>query len=650
MINITNQLISKSFSQRVLWIRRIFFIIVGIIVLRSVYLQIVVRPKLENLSERQRRQRKTIQLQRGPILDADENLLAVSLPLRSFFIIPSEVTEPNKTARKLAKTLNMNREKVQKKLTSKSTFVWLNRNTKPEVTAAINEMKLPGIHSLKEYQRYYPLRDHASQLLGFSGLDSKGLEGVEYYFNQHLLPKGRQHWNDDENKLNFNRYSGGSLKLTIRGKLQYHTEKELQKAVDTMEAKSGVAIIMESQTGKVLAMANIPDFDPNRFNNYNSSNFFNRAIAATYEPGSTFKVITLASALDTKSIKKDNIFNCENGSYQIHDRVIHDTKKHGWLTLEKILQKSSNICAAKIGQLITKPVFYKKIREFGFGSKTGISLPGETTGKVHPYQRWTDIDVATLSYGHSISVTPLQILTAVNSMATGGIIVPPTIVEEAKTAAGKTVEMPPRSPHRIVSDEVAKLLKRYMIAVTQKGGTAYSARIPGITIAGKTGTSRKFDAKKGRYSSRNHISSFVGFFPAEAPKLSIMVVLDDPAKPYLRVKSAVPVFREIAKQAIRFYPINENPQDNNDSEEVRPNSKQTNFKSIFQMSKVDPNKKIQGKNYFMKINKLLKKKTLREVYAIAKRENIIVKTKGSGIVKRVVKDPKRIDHYVVELE
>jgi len=645
LIRFTNQIFSQSFSQRVTWIQRVFYLAILCIVLRALYLQVIDRPNLEARSNRQYNRNQSVKAQRGAILDYDGNYLAVSLPLKSIFAIPPEIKDKKKAAAQLSKILKLKEKTVLKKLEAPGTFKWLKRNTKPQVSEQIKALGLPGIHFIKEYQRFHPQQNFAAQLIGFTGTDSRGLEGLEYFFNDHLMErKGHQaQWNPFTARTYRDIFSGGSLRLTIRNRLQHYAEKELKKGIDAMSAKDGVAIVMESQTGRILAMAVQPDFDPNRFAKFDSISFFNRAVGAAYEPGSTFKVVTLAAALESKAITRDNIFNCENGTYQIHDRTIHDTSKYGWLSLEKIIQKSSNICAAKIAQLITKPIFYKMIRDFGYGTKTGITLPGEVTGKVYEYQRWSDIDVATMSYGHGISATPLQVITALNTFATGGLLLQPRVVEEARRANGEVVDMNFREPKRIISEEVAELVKGYMIAVTQRGGTAYSARLKNIAVAGKTGTSRKFDRKKREYSSKNHISSFVGFFPAEAPRLTILVVIDEPQKKYLGVKGAIPVFRKIAEHALRFYP-------NMDFEKPE-NNEQTPLveNTVFHASTVDLTEKIQGKNYYKQLTKLLKNKTLRETLAIAGRENVRIHTKGSGRVFSVTKDKKKEDTFWVEL-
>lgn len=646
MIPFASKFVSKSYAQRTIWIKRFFFIILFFIFIRAAYLQIIKKSDLVARADHQHSQTLSIKLQRGPIYDSGGNILAVSLPLDSIFTIPSEVEDPQKTAKQLSRILNTDYQTLIKKLTAKASFIWLKRNPKPEISERIKKEKLNGIYSLTEYQRFYPLKNHASQLIGFSGIDSQGLEGLEYQYDSHLMDSSSRHsvWKSLYNPEKVNQLSGGSLELTINSKLQYFTEEELKKAVFSAQAKKAIGIVMESQTGRILAIANFPDYDPNNFKIFNQSAYFNNAVSMTYEPGSTFKVITIASALENNIVNKNDFFFCENGEYQIQDRVIHDVAKYGWLSLEKIIKKSSNICAAKIGQRIPKPLFYKMIHEFGFGSKTGVSLPGEQNGTVHNYQSWSDTDVATISYGHSISATPIQVITAINTIATGGILVTPTVINQAKNANNQIVQLTDKKAKRILKKEVADIVKGFMVSVTQPGGTGVRARIKGINIAAKSGTSRKFDRRLKKYSSKSHWVSFVGFFPAEKPRLTVLVVVDDPQKKYMGTKSAAPIFKKISEHAIHLYP-KKFPLD------LKKFDPAKNTISVFRdlKSKNDQKGASADSKQVKSITAKLRNKTFREVLAIADKENIKVTVKGSGIARSIRKNKSSKNHYIVTL-
>ncbi|MGK0290199.1 MAG: cell division protein FtsI (penicillin-binding protein 3) [bacterium] len=617
----TDQLIRKTLSQRLVWIRKFFLGIALIILLRSCYLQVIDRPHLDSLEKQQKYTNKN-KIQRGSIYDSNQNIIAASIAMSSVFIIPREIEKPNQTAHQLSKTLNLPYSKVLKKITSKSSFVWLKKYILPTTREKLTTQKISGIHTTKEFKRFYPRQQFASQLIGFSGVDSKGLEGLEYKYNNHFMgvvkKKGKlkRIFNNSLSKLP----QGGSMELTIHDLIQYVTEKELKKATSTMKAKSGVAIVMDSQTGAILSMASTPSFNPNFFGKYEQKNYFNRAIGDAYEPGSTFKIITIASALEKGLVTKEHIFNCENGAYQIQDRIIHDTHKYGWLNLQKIIQKSSNICAAKIGQLIPKPTFYKMIQEFGFGKKTYLNLPGEGTGKVFKYQRWTDIDIATISFGHTISATPIQLISAMNVIATGGVYLSPYLIKNEHLIQSDKPKKP-RVKKRILKEKTAKEITQYMITVTQKGGTGYQARLKGISVAGKTGTAEKFDRKKGEYSSTNNVVSFVGFFPAEAPKLTILVIINEPQEKYLGSKGVAPVFRKIAKATYKIVQNQSLPKKIFEQERLP-------IRSIFATRKTSPKNRKQ-KNTDINFKKL----TLREVLAKSSEKHLSIQIKGSGTVR-----------------
>ena len=547
----------QSFTFRVKLVMMFFFVLGGVILTRSIYLQAVGDDRLERRAQAQYEQRQSLKLQRGVIQDRQGSLLAVSLPMRSIYVLPQEVENPTDTARALAKALQLKADKLAPLLHQGKNFLWLKRNLPPREANKVMALGLKGVYSIKEYQRFYPQLNLAAHLTGFTGLDSKGLEGLEFRYNDHLMNAevGAETWNPLQQGPKVNALSGGSIELTIDLVLQHYTEQELGKAVAAMKAKFGAAILMESQTGEILAMAVAPDYDPNNFLSYNESTFFNRAVTHTFEPGSTFKLVTMAAGLETESIAKGSFFFCENGKYRVGDRVIHDVAPYGFLDLEKIIQKSSNICISKIAQLIPKDKFHEIITRFGFGQKTGVGLGGEAPGTLHDYSNWTDVTRATLSYGHGISATPIQVLAATNVFATGGEWVQPRLIKHLRRANGEEVDQPEQERHQAISRDVAMELRGYMKSVVTVGGTGQGARVPGMPVAGKTGTSRKYDPKINAYSSQLNVSSFVGFFPADNPKLTLIVVLDEPTEWYLHAKSASVVFREIAKQAIRHYPL-----------------------------------------------------------------------------------------------
>ncbi|OGG99837.1 MAG: hypothetical protein A2600_13490 [Candidatus Lambdaproteobacteria bacterium RIFOXYD1_FULL_56_27] len=639
-MGLPQQLANRSFAQRLRWVR--FLLLLGVVgvLARALYLQVYLKDDLERRALRQYNQAKEVELQRGTISDATGALLAVSLPMQSLFAVPSEVENPQAEAQKLAPYLGQEEGALAAKLSESTSFTWLKRQAHPLIAQKVESLALPGVHSLAEYRRFYPFQTQGAQLLGFVGMDSKGLEGLEFRYNDQLMDRRDQEesWSNFLSGTPMDRLSGGSMQLSLDSRLQHYVESELVKGVSALGASDGVAILMESATGRILAMASAPSFDPNRYKDFERSYYFNRAVGVAYEPGSTFKMITLATALENKVVAPDDFFFCENGSYRIQDRLIHDVKPYGWLSLDRIIQKSSNICAAKIGLLIPRETFYKSIESFGFGKKTRLNLPAEAAGKLYPTEEWTPVKVATMSYGHAISVTPVQMTAAINTIANGGVYVEPRVVDSVKTAGGEEVELPPSQSHKVISPETVRLLTGYMFAVTQDGGTGRMAQVSGLDIAGKSGTSRKFNAKEGEYSSSQHISSFIGFFPAQKPWVTLFVMVDEPNQYYLGSKSAVPIFHEIATKVKDLNPALAAHFDAptlalDRAQPVKPDSQPV----------LDKNRT------WAQVQKLLLKKSLREALFLAGREGIKVRVQGTGLVRDLRADPKQPGGYVLYL-
>jgi len=637
-MGLSENLVNQSFAQRLKLVRWLFILAIVGILARALYLQVYLKENLEKRASRQYQQSREIQLQRGTIIDANGALLAVSLPLHSLFAVPPEVTSPVEEAKLLEPVLGIPGDRLFRSLTEARTFSWLSRRVHPTQAAQVKEMNLDGVHSLAEYKRFYPLGRQASQLLGFVGVDSKGLEGLEYGFNKHLMDGSDREnaWTQLTSGSRQKRLSGGSMQLSIDSRLQYYVESQLKKGVAGLGANSGVALLMETKTGRILGMASAPDFDPNRYKKFPKKSYFNRAVGVAYEPGSTFKVVTIATALQTKVVAPDDFFFCENGAYNIQDRVIHDTKPHGWLSLEKIIQKSSNICAAKIGALIPREKFYQTIESLGFGSKTALGLPAESAGKVYKPEDWTPVKVATMSYGHAVSVTPVQMTAAINAIANQGVYMSPRIVDEMRTAKGELIPLKPQVSKQIFDPSVATNLTEYMHAVTEEGGTGQRARVKGLEIAAKSGTSRKFDAVAGEYSAKHHISSFIGFFPAQKPWVTLYVMIDDPSRSYLGSRSAVPVFREIAKKIKDLNPDLATTFDSPPGVLSRATAQ-----------KLDKTPMLGENKELRQVKHLLMGKSLRSALFISSREGLKVRVKGSGTVRSVRADPRQSGYLLV---
>lgn len=527
---------------------------------RAWYLQIHCRDQWLKRAENQHQKVIPLTPQRGAIYDRNGEELALSIEVDSIYVNPYQVKDVAVTARRLAPLIGMREKAVRAKLGSKKRFVWLKRQVSPVESRRVRDLKLPGVHFIKEHKRYYPNGSLGAQVIGFTGLDPHGLEGLELAYDSVVLGEGgylvieRDNLGrgiaGDEGAVN-GASNGGSLYLTLDKNIQYIAEKELAAAVGALQAKAGTVVVLDPRTGAVLAMASQPDFNPNAFNRYGPRNYRNRAIADAFEPGSTLKTFLLAAAIEQGVIgPKDRVY-CEKGRYKVGGKEIHDHHPYGWLTVGEVLKYSSNIGAAKIGKALERERFYRALRDFGFGRRTGIGLPGEAAGRLRPPEDWFEVDLAAISFGQGMTATPLQIATAMAAIANGGYLMQPYIVERAVDGYGQTIESHgPSIVRRVVSERTAQIVRRMLEMAVEKGGTGTLAAVPGFRVAGKTGTAQKVDPVAGGYAVDRYVASFVGFVPAEDPKLVILVLIDEPKGKSYGGLAAAPVFSRIASQAL----------------------------------------------------------------------------------------------------
>jgi cell division protein FtsI (penicillin-binding protein 3) len=532
---------------------------------RAFDLQVMQHDALSRMTHRQSQRTIKLKGKRGAIYDALGGRLAASVKAKSYYAHPALVAHPAEAALRLARALELEPEQLEARLLSQRPFVWIKRQVTPAEAITVQALELEGLGATTEYRRVYPTRQLAASLLGFTGIDTQGLEGLEYAYDSYLKGAermrvidvdalGRAYLRSDESLPT----GGGSLRLTIHPAVQHIAESELAQAVERFEAKVGIAIVMRSTTGEILAMAQAPGFNPNIYRDFEKENYFNRAITSGYEPGSTFKVITVAVALETGVVRPDSLFYCEQGEWEHYDSVIHDTKSHGWLTLDRVVQVSSNICAAKVGLSVPAPLFHEYIIRFGFGRRLGLfigpdgrRLAAEAEGRVLRPKKWTPVDHAAISFGHGILASPLQLVVAVNTIANGGKRLKPILVKEIRDAAGRIVERNrPTVIARIISPETAAVVRDFMVGVVSEEGTGKRAAMSGYQVAGKTGTTEKYDIKARGYSKTRLNASFVGFVPANRPTLTILVLIEEPLKGRYGGVVAAPVFRNIAARAL----------------------------------------------------------------------------------------------------
>ncbi len=549
---------------RILILAGLALLWMGAVFGRLAYLQLARHS--EYMARAMRQQRRTLDItpKRGSIYDRNMHPLAMSIPVQSAFAVPTEVKDSVMAARLLSGVLGMPQDLIREKLESGATFVWVQRKLPPEKVQAIAALNLKGIYFQEENQRFYPKRDMASHVLGFVDVDDKGLGGIEHEYDSLIRSKGekivvmadaRQRWFDG-GAAQADR--GVNIVLTIDEKIQYIAERELAAAIQKTHAPAGTVIVQDPNSGAILALANWPKFNPNAPLDFPAENRNNRAITSIYEPGSTFKLITLAAAFDQNLIRAEEVFDCENGMVRVAGHLIHDHKRYGMLTVADILANSSDVGAIKIALRIGSPRFYDYIRAFGFGTPTGVDLPGESRGLVQRLSHWGSFSIASVSMGQEVGVTPLQMINAVSAIANGGLLYKPHVVQQMRRddqILPLAEPSAPEDPRRIIQPQTAATLRNLMEGVVLHG-TGKNARLDGWTAAGKTGTAQKIDPQTKRYSPTNVIASFNGFAPINNPAVAILVSIDSPGGyPHGGGDVAAPVFKRIAEQVLPYLDV-----------------------------------------------------------------------------------------------
>jgi cell division protein FtsI (penicillin-binding protein 3) len=501
---------------------------------------------------------------RGLILDRRGRELARSVDADSFFAAPGEVEDVNAAARELARVLKTDEialaERLRKGKEAGRSFVWLARKVEGEPAEALKALKIKGVYSMQEQVRRYPNGALASHVVGFVDLDSKGLAGVEQVYNASLKGEaGRLVVDADARRHGFgsegtDARNGASVVLTIDQTVQFMVERALNAAVARSRAKSAAAVVIDPKTGDILALANAPAFDPNEASAVSAEARRNDALQNIYEPGSTFKVVAYAAALEEKLVKPDDRIDCQMGSINVKGRIVHDHTAYGSLTATEALAKSSNVAAIKLGIRVGDERMYEYMRRFGFGLKTGVELPGETAGLLRKVEKWQPSSIGSIAIGQEIGVTPVQMAGAYTAIANDGVRVSPHLVKEVRDAEGNVLERAEPETHRVVSAETARTLRGMLETVTVKG-TAKQAQLEGYTAAGKTGTAQKIDPRTRTYSASKHVASFVGFAPVENPAAVIIVMVDEPVGAYHGGDVAAPIFREIADQVLPYLDV-----------------------------------------------------------------------------------------------
>lgn len=528
--------------------------------------------KFVNRASVQHSQEIEIQVRRGVIYDRRGREFAVNIEQKSLYCDPSQVDSVVETACTLSKLTDVNKRKLIRRLKSGKRFIWVKRKIDGETLRKMKGTSISGIGFVPESERVYPRAKLASHLIGFVDIDNHGLSGVEKTYEEFLTSRGGKVRVSADAKGNILlsgdelESSGNSLVLTVDEVLQFIVEKALDGAVEKWAAKSATAVMMNPYTGEILAMANRPTFNPNSPGRYRVSYRRNRAVTDVFEPGSTFKIVTAAAALEENLFSADNIFDCSKGYIELGKKRISDEHTHRFLTFSEVIQKSSNVGIIMMAQELGKDRVYRYARDFGFGEKTGIDLPGEVSGWIRDPDTWSGTSIGAVPIGQEVAVTSLQILRAYAAVANGGYLVTPYVVSKIISPEGIEVYDRRRGDvRRIISNRTALLLKGMLEMVTSEGGTASEASIEGNVIAGKTGTAQVFDRKKNRYSHDRYVSSFAGFYPSDKPRIVMSVVIFEPKGEIFGGRVAGPVFKEIADKSLAYLnvPMDRTPFNNN---------------------------------------------------------------------------------------
>jgi cell division protein FtsI (penicillin-binding protein 3) len=541
----------------------IFVLWCGVICFRLVYLQVFRYGSFEQRAQHQQQRTEEVSAKRGIIYDRQGRELAMSISVDSVFAVPTEMPDPASTISLVARITKQDPRELLARCQAEKSFCWLARKPEPEISGRIQSLNLRGVYFQKESKRYYPKNELAAQVLGYVGMDDQGLSGIEREFNDQMRGRpGQMVISVDAHKKWFGSVEkqpdpGQNVVLTIDEKIQYIAERELAVAMEQTKATSGTVVVENPRTGEILALANQPTFNPNLTREITPQKLKNHAVSEAYEPGSTFKLVTIAGALEEKLTRPDEIVDCQMGSIVFNGMRIRDSRPHGLLSVSDVLAESSDVGSIKIGMRLGDDRFYKYIRGFGFGQQTGIELPGETRGITKPVSKWSKVSIAAISMGQEIGITPLQLVGLVSTMANDGVYVAPRIVaattqpQSAPQTAAQTISFHPVNERRVLSSFTAAEMRQMMQGVVLHG-TGTKAKLIGYSSAGKTGTGQKVDPETHAYSRTKYVASFAGFAPINNPAITVAVILDSAVGLHQGGQISAPVFQRITQQVLEY--------------------------------------------------------------------------------------------------
>jgi len=625
-------LVTPMRQTRILAMLAIFLSWVVLIVVRLVWLQVIQHNEWAERAARQQERTFTVAPRRGILYDRDLHELAMTVVAQSVYAVPSEIGDKRATdAAMLAKIVHTDPEdrftsdkQILARLMDSRNFAWIARKQSPAVIAKVQALRLKGIYFQKEFKRFYPDQQLAAQVLGYVGMDDDGLAGVEEERDKELhgtpgrmltAIDARRHVLDSEER---DPLPGQNLVLTIDANIQFMAEQALDRNMERTGSANGTVVVQDPHTGQILALAIRPTFNPNDFRHDNPALLKDHAVSDVYEPGSTFKLVTYSAALDSGVAKPDDMIDCEGGKIVVAGRTVHDDHYNGVMTVTQALEVSSDVAAIKLGMRMGPQRFYQYIRGFGFGSKSGIELPGETRGLVKPPSRWQPTTIGSIPMGQEIAVTPIQLVTMASAIANGGVYLPPHIVLESTSEMrgsaslqpavfhpeGELPDPLPFGAHRVISEMTSAEMRKMMEGVVLYG-TGTTAQLDGYSAAGKTGTAQKIDPATHTYSKTKYVASFVGFAPVSDPAVTIAVVMDSPTKGgHFGHEVSAPVFQGLAQEILEYLGV-PHDQDLKPAKDLAKNSKP--------VKEVDPQESSEAlESLFAEVNHLPADDPLRE--------------------------------------
>lgn len=549
-------MVQSSSRLRLLVIFGFVLVWMAAVFVRVSYLQLFRYREYLERANRQQERLIEISPRRGTLYDRNGRELAMSIPVDSCFADPNDITDPRMVARLLSHILKLPARDIEQRLTEPRSFVWVARKITPEQTTRIKALNLRGIYFQKENKRFYPEHTLAASVLGYVDVDEHGLGGIEYSLDKEIrgrpsrmlvLADARHQWFDQSEA---SADKGDNVVLTLDQTIQFIAENALAKGIARTHAKGGSVVVQDPNTGQLLAIANWPTFDSNDAGSYPAIDRMDRAVSDAYEPGSIFKTILFSSALQEEIVRPSEVIDCQMGSIVVEGRLIHDWHPFGLLSVEQVLENSSDVGSIKIALRLGAATYYRYMRSFGFGQLTGIQLPGENRGLLRPVNEWTPSSIGSIAIGQEISVTPIQMISAESAIANGGILRRPQIVREVLRGNQVVMKGDP-DPRRVIDEKTAATMREMMEQVVLEG-TGRPAQPVGYTAAGKTGTAQKINPATGRYSKKDYNASFIGYAPVNNPVITILVHLDSPMGGHEGGPTAGPIFRQVAEQVLAY--------------------------------------------------------------------------------------------------